>query len=636
MLLHLYHWIEQKLNRKYILGMASGLVAISILFTILFISLYQKQLTSERANTSLHLNKLLQTSLENAMLKRDLNGLRDILTSFGKQDEIMQVMIFNPQGTVRFSSEKQFLGNVDHQIGSTIHDKTLFIDTGDKKEMLRSINPIYNKTECSICHGDKSKNPINGVLVVDFDATTLKKHAQETTLALMGAGSTLLLITLFGGWWFMGQFVLKPVKKLLNAQNKFAHGDLQARVNLKGNDEISQLGKSFNNMVETIEKQWDNIEKRQLFLQSLLDGIPDGIRVLDQNYNILLYNKSYAEQFTGDPESIINHKCYAIHDRDKPCIPTMEICPLFEINKNRKPVKAIHHHINIEKEKQSVEIFAAPIISGSGLGEEPIIIEVIRDLSNAVNYSQEQRLTALGMLASGVAHEIHNPLGSIQIAFQSIDQLIEAEEPVIDQLTYYIKLIEGEIDKCVDITGRLLKLGSLPDTHLQPININTVISETISLLKWEADSKNIQMKFEIANKNNLRVMATDNELRMMILNLVQNAYHAMPEGGDLAVLVKLIDQDKYIQIIIQDTGVGISKKMQERIFDPFFSHRSDQKKGTGLGLSITQAIVKRFNGSISVESKLGEGSVFTITLPNADAGSDSDSDNHNGHNALIL
>lgn len=599
--------------------MASGLLAISVLFAILFTGMYQQQLTSERANTSLHLNKLLQTSLENAMLKRDLEGLREIIITFGKQDEIQRVMIFNPEGKVRFSSEKQFLGNIDHQIGKATQDETMFIKSDDTGEVLRSINPIYNKTECGICHGDKGKNPINGILVVDFDASTLRKHARDTTLALMGAGSTVVLITLFGGWWFMGQFVLKPVKKLLHAQEKFTQGNLKVQVNLKGNDEISQLGNSFNKMVNTIEKQWDTIKQRQQFLQSLIDGIPDGIRVIDQDHNVLLYNKAYAEQFTESAEDLIPHKCYVTHERDEPCIPTLETCPLFEIKKHGQAVKTVHHHFNNENnnEDQSVEIFAAPISAGEYLGKEPIIIEVLRDLSKSINYSQEQRLTALGMLASGVAHEIHNPLGSIQIAFQSIDQLIEADEPVINQLKYYIKIIEGEIDKCVDITGRLLKLGSLPDTHLQPIFINTVISETISLLQWEANSKNIQMNVEISNKK-LRVIATDNELRMMILNLTQNAYHAMPNGGELLIQVKLIDQDKHIQIIMQDSGVGISEKRQERIFDPFFSQRSNDQKGTGLGLSITQAIVKRFDGYITVASKLGEGSIFTITFPNAD------------------
>ena len=624
MLQQIYHWIESKLNRKYILGMASGLLAISVLFAILFISMYQKQLTTERANTSLHLNKLLQTSLENSMLKRDLDGLRDILRRFGQQDEIQRVMIFNPQGTVRFSSEKKFLGHVDQQIGSTTKDKTVFIKSDETGEVLRSINPIHNKKECGVCHGDSNKTPINGVLVVDFDASTLRKHARDTTLALMGAGSTVMLITLFGGWWFMGQFVLKPVKKLLRAQEKFTSGDLQARVHLTGNDEISQLGESFNNMVQTIETQWNTINKRQQFLQSLIDGIPDGIRVLDQDYNILLYNKAYAEQVTGNPESIITHKCYAVHQRDKPCIPTMETCPLFEIKEHAQAVKAVHHHFNIQEyETQSVEIFAAPVFAADELGKQPIIIEVIRDLSKSVDYSQEQRLTALGMLASGVAHEIHNPLGSIQIAFQSINQLIDSDEPILEQLKYYIQLIEGEIDKCVDITGRLLKLGNLPDTHLQPINVNTVISETCSLLQWEATSKNIRMNLELmhqndANQAQLRVMATDNEFRMMILNLIQNAYHAMPDGGDLYIRVQTTEQNKYILIIIEDTGVGISKEMQKRIFDPFFSHRSDNQKGTGLGLSIAQAIVKRFSGSITVSSELGKGSVFTIKLPNAD------------------
>jgi methyl-accepting chemotaxis protein len=256
MLLRLYHWIDNKLNRKYILGMASGLVAISLLFAFLFISMYQKQLTNERANTSLHLNKLLQTSLEYFMLNRDLAGASQIINSFGQQDEIKNVMILNTKGEIRLATQKHLIGSHDEEIGNAKNDHTAFINTADSGETLRSINPIHNKEECSLCHGDKTENPINGVMVVDFDASILRENARKTTLALMGAGSTVVLITLFGGWWFMGQFVLKPVHKLLKAQQNFTRGDLSTRVNLAGNDEISNLGKSFNNMSETIEKQF--------------------------------------------------------------------------------------------------------------------------------------------------------------------------------------------------------------------------------------------------------------------------------------------------------------------------------------------------------------------------------------------
>lgn len=615
MFIRLYHWIESKLNRKYILGMASGLVAISVLFAALFIGMSQKILSDERANTSLQLNKLLQTALEHAMKRRDLEGIREIILQFGEQDEIRNVMILNTEGEIRLATQQQLIGSIDKKISSAKTAYTLFKDTPDTGEVLRSVNPIYNQDDCEGCHNKKESHPINGVLVVDFDASILRKNARESTLALMGAGSTVVLITLFGGWWFMGFFVLKPVHRLLKAQQEFTNGNLKTRVETYGDDEISKLGKSFNSMAKTIEKQWNTLESRRKFLQSLIDGIPDGVRVLDQENNILLTNQAYAEQFGTTKEEILKTKCFATHQRKEPCIPTLETCPLYEIKNNGKPVKVVHHHTNSTGEEQSVEIFAAPVEGGESWGKAPIIIEVIRDLSNSINYSQEQRLTALGMLASGVAHEIHNPLGSIQIAFQSIDQLIESKEPVIDQLKYYIELIEGEIDKCVDITGRLLKLGNLPDTHLQPIEINNVVSETLSLLEWEASSRNIKMKMELPKKS-LRVMATDTELRMMILNLVQNAYHAMPDGGELKVSVILINHE--VITSIEDTGVGIEENIQSRIFDPFFSHRSDNEKGTGLGLSITKAIVKRFNGQIQVSSKLGEGSVFTVVLPNAD------------------
>ena len=611
---NIYHWLECKLNRKYIVGMASGLIAISLLFAILFISMYQKQLENERANTSLHLNMLLQTALEHSMLKRDLKGIRKIINRFGEQDEIQNVMILNTDGVVRLATTKDYLGNIIPGIGSTTKRHTAFIDTPKTGEVLRSINPIFNQDNCSRCHGLKDEHPINGVIVVDFDASMLRENAQNTTLALMGAGSTVVLITLFGGWWFMGQFVLKPVHQLLRTQQDFTQGNLQARVSLSGNDEISKLGRSFDTMAGTIETQWNKLEKSKEFLQSLIEGIPDGVRVLDQNYNILLANQAYVDQ-TGLPrKKALTTKCFASHQRSKPCIPTLETCPLYEINTHGKAVKSLHHHINADGDEYSVEIFAASVATDDSWGKPPIIIEVIRDLSKSVNYSQEQRLTALGMLASGVAHEIHNPLGSIQIAFQSINQLIESDEPVIDQLKDYIKLIEGEIDKCVDITGRLLKLGNLPDTHLQPISINTIISETLSLLKWEADSKKIIMNMDLPGQSP-RILGTDNELRMVVLNLIQNAYHAMPDGGKLNVTAKAKDQD--VVITVTDTGVGIPAKVLERIFDPFFTHRSGQEKGTGLGLSITKAIIKRFKGDIQVSSELDKGSTFTITLPNA-------------------
>ena len=137
----------------------------------------------------------------------------------------------------------------------------------------------------------------------------------------------------------------------------------------------------------------------------------------------------------------------------------------------------------------------------------------------------------------------------------------------------------------------------------------------MSLLNWEAQDKQIKVRKEYPPS--LRVLATDSEMRMMSLNMAQNAFHAMPDGGEFQVSGER--KDAWIDIRFADQGVGIQPEDLDRIFDPFFSRRADGRKGTGLGLSITRTIVENYRGNIFVESTLGQGSRVTIRLPDADA-----------------
>jgi signal transduction histidine kinase len=111
------------------------------------------------------------------------------------------------------------------------------------------------------------------------------------------------------------------------------------------------------------------------------------------------------------------------------------------------------------------------------------------------------------------------------------------------------------------------------------------------------------------------VLASDSELRMVVLNLVQNALHAMPDGGELRV--ETLQQDDKVEIIFTDTGVGIQPADAAHIFEPFFSRRADSERGTGLGLSICQSIIQNYGGRIHFESQPGRGSRFVVELPDA-------------------
>ena len=176
-------WIGTSLNRKVIVATLSTLLVTSVVFLILLVAIYQAQLEQERSRASIQVNQLLQSSLENAMLKRDLDGLRDIVRRLGEQESISGVMILNPQGEVRFSSHPDRLGQrysttADTSAASSSAQSTTFLVDEQGAAVLRSVNPVSNKEPCTRCHGPIAQNPINGVLFVDYEANTIRDQAE--------------------------------------------------------------------------------------------------------------------------------------------------------------------------------------------------------------------------------------------------------------------------------------------------------------------------------------------------------------------------------------------------------------------------------------------------------------------------
>ncbi|GAF86960.1 unnamed protein product, partial [marine sediment metagenome] len=276
---------------------------------------YQTELEQERAQAARDVNALLQSSLENAMLKRDLEGLKFIVNRLGEQPNIIDVMIANPVGQVRFSSYLESMG-LQLSVALISHSKpqTYFMQNEKGVEVLRSINPVHNKPQCQECHGSMEQHPVNGILIVDYDASSIRRKARNTTLVLMGAGAMIVVINLVGGWWFIRRFILKPVETLSAASHSLAHGQLDTRVNLPGRDELSSLGETFNLMAGSLQSSVREMAEGRAFLQGMVDAIPDGLRVIDKDYNMLLVNRTFREQ-TGCADKLrVGEKCYqAVH-----------------------------------------------------------------------------------------------------------------------------------------------------------------------------------------------------------------------------------------------------------------------------------------------------------------------------------
>lgn len=227
---------------------------------------------------------------------------------------------------------------------------------------------------------------------------------------------------------------------------------------------------------------------------------------------------------------------------------------------------------------------------------------------------QNQQLVSIGQLAAGVAHEINNPLAVIDQTAGYVRDLFSFEQEPINQVEIIenIDSILEAVDRCGTITRQLLGFVRQFDIQIKKINLATLVSDVLSFHKKEAEYRGIIVSKTIPDT--LPEMETDSgKLQQILVNLINNAFQAVDEGGRLDIIVSQIKPNR-VKLIIQDTGCGIPEENLTKIHEPFFSTKQD-KMGTGLGLSITYGLVKKIEGKISVQSTEGVGTSFTITLP---------------------
>jgi signal transduction histidine kinase len=220
-------------------------------------------------------------------------------------------------------------------------------------------------------------------------------------------------------------------------------------------------------------------------------------------------------------------------------------------------------------------------------------------------------MAALGQLSAGIAHEIRNPLTSIKIFIQSLEKEMDLDG---DQKEDF-RIITKEIDRINENITRFLNFARPEEPSFQMINIGVLLKDTLNLLAPKLKNSGIGLNISVPNEHP-PVEGDPKQLSQVFLNLLINAIESMPEGGTLtissAVQVNPESRREVFQIIIKDTGHGIPEKDRPYLFDPFFTTKA---RGTGLGLSIVYSIIEKHDGRVEVESELGKGSSFVLSLP---------------------
>ena len=348
-------------------------------------------------------------------------------------------------------------------------------------------------------------------------------------------------------------------------------------------------------------------------LQAVFDAISDSVVIYDHNGCIQHRNHVCPRLFPT--ETLIGRSCKALFHPDSEHLP--EQCPV-EQALTGKSMQISFTTTKGVGESRYFDVTATPIEDPN---EETRALVFIRDVTekrlNELQLLQAEKMSSIGMLAAGVAHEINNPLTSVAGCAEALLRRFRDEPDLkrdsrLEVFPNYLEVIVRESYRCKGIIDHLLSFGRKSDGSVIVVDMNLVILEILELLRHQPGYRQIEVVTYL-KKDLPPVLGDPSGLRQVCMNLLVNAHQAINGSGLVEVTTDNAD-DKMVSISIRDTGGGIAQDMIDRIWDPFFTTK-EAGKGVGLGLALTYDIVKRHGGDIHVESRIGEGSQFTVLLP---------------------
>lgn len=328
----------------------------------------------------------------------------------------------------------------------------------------------------------------------------------------------------------------------------------------------------------------------------------DLIRILSKDHTTLYASSSYRALLGYEPEELIGRSgLFLLHPDDFKIIHEK----FREMKQTRMPVKAEFRYKHKNAHFISLEGSMIPTFDETGELDQVILVSrdiTMRKLAEKAMANTE-KLSVIGQLAAGVAHEIRNPLTSIK----GFIQLLKTEAT---KNNHYFEVMLAELDRINFIVSELLVLAKPKGADFTDKNLHEIISHVITLLNTQAIMNNVQITADF-DERVVNVRCVENHLKQVFLNLLKNSIEAMPSGGRITIITELLDPCS-ILIRFTDTGRGIPEELIARLGEPFFTTK---EKGSGLGLMVSHKIIKDHQGEIKITSDVNKGTQVDIILP---------------------
>ena len=359
-----------------------------------------------------------------------------------------------------------------------------------------------------------------------------------------------------------------------------------------------------------LEEKIGEFERLKEFNENIVESINVGILALDLDDRIESWNAQMEAMYALSRAEAIGQDLSAVFP--------VEFIEALEGFRNEQGVHHLYKFPLTTRagEQRTANIAIAPLLSRDfvSVGRIILVDDITERVSLETQLAQADKLSSIGLLAAGVAHEINTPLAVISSYAQMLSKQLKGDAslgPVLDKITQ-------QSFRAAEIANGLLNFSRTSTTEFRDTNLNQVIRDTLSLLDHQFKTAQIVVDLELAEELPA-IHGNPGKLQQVFLNLMLNAKESMPNGGRLRLSTLLNRRDNYVAALVNDSGSGIAPEHLKRIYDPFFTTknvpRSGDRRGTGLGLSVSYGIIHEHAGKIHVESAIGAGTTFHLEFP---------------------
>jgi len=446
--------------------------------------------------------------------------------------------------------------------------------------------------------------------------TEMKLQERPIRLNYLAYLLFITLLILFSAVWlgfYLARGITIPIGLLAEGATKVASGDLTVRIESEASDEIGILVQAFNRMTEELEGANRNLEKayreneqRRTYIETVLRNVGTGVVSMDLAGRINTLNRAAERMFDVKVEDILERPYSRILTPEHASLIDGILSDLKEGGDVR-----IRKEVPVVVQGKPLILFITVSVMEDAHGKKIGTVFVIEDMTMLVN---AQRKAAWSEAAKRIAHEIKNPLTPIQLSAERIRRRLDGRLDAIDDrvLKEGTDSIIREVDAMRHLVDEFSQFARLPALKPVPGDINKAVQEAVSLFRI-VDEQGRTIEVSMA-QNLPRVSFDDEQMRRVIINLLDNAIRAVGDSGKdgvVKVSTSVVD-DGMVAVRVSDNGPGIPPELMDRIFDPYFSTRED---GTGLGLAIAQRIVEEHGGKLDCAPAPEGGVMFTIRIP---------------------